>query len=317
MNSVLYTYDKAMQVLLYQRFASILGISSQPTQEDSINQGVVICPQHIAQREVAEKRGEVFLEFINLYRTSVAYSWKRQNTLIARRGFVFQRPDGTVGVVKVDATDITYSMWFWSNDLDKINLCVEKYLQWQHETPKVTLYFNDEFGMNPDIQFEGAIDESNIEDVFNDGKIWTFEMKVRIDGWLPKLSPAEETKLIQKICITTYDRDAVSNYETIVVPGSGQNVALEAALRMFRANLYGIVGVSSIGKTFRVSKNRTSEFPADTKFQVENSTQNDGLYTVEISTYDSPNEETVITVKETITGNTIDGDIYRPEPGAS
>jgi len=86
---------------------------------------------------------------------------------------------------------------------------------------------------------------------------------------------------------------------------------------MFRANLYGIVGVSSIGKTFRVSKNRTSEFPADTKFQVENSTQNDGLYTVESSTYDAPNEETIITVKETIAGNTIDGDIYRPEPGAS
>ncbi len=316
MNSVLYTYDVAMRTLLYTRFASILGINSEPAQADSINLGVVICPKDIAERELAEKRDQVFLEFINVYRTSVAFSWARQNSLIARRGFVFQRSNGTVGVVKADATDIEYNFWFWSNDLDKINLCVEKYLQWQHETPKITLYFNEEFGMNPDIQFVGAMDESHIEDVFNDGKVWTFRMSAKIDGWLPKLAPEGETKLIQKICLTTYDRDTVSNYATIVVPGSGQNVALEAALRMFRANLYGIVGVSSVGKSFRVSKNRTSEFPADTKFQVENSTQNDELYTVESSSYDSPNDETVIIVKETIAGNTIDGNICRPEVGA-
>ncbi len=314
MDSVLYTYDVTMQTLLYTRFSSILGINSELTQADSVNKGVVLCTKGIAEREVAEKRGQVFLEFINTYRTSTAFSWARQNTLIARRGFVYQKAAGGLGVVKADATDIEYTAWFWSNSLDKVNLCIEKWLQWQHETPKIQLIFNNEFEMNPDIQFIGVADESRIDDVFENGKVWTFRMTARVDGWLPKWSD-EAPKVIQKICLTTYDKDSVSSYSTIVVPGSGQDTALEAALRMFRSNLYGITGASSVGKIFKVKEDRTSEFTAGVKFLVENSTENDESYTVVNSSYDGV--ETTIAVSETVPGDTVDGDIYRPEPGAS
>lgn len=317
MQSVLYTYDVAMQMLMFTRFASILGINSELTDTDSVNKGVVLCPRGIAEREIAEKRAQIFLEFINVYRTSVAFSWPRQNTLVARRGFTYLKPTGGVGVIKADAVDIEYSAGFWSNDLDKINLCVEKYLQWQHETPKITLLFNNEFGMNPDIQFNGVVDESRIEDVFEDGKVWTFRMTAKLDGWLPKINEADDTKLIQKIQLTTYDKDTISDYSTIVVPGLGQNVALEAALRMFRSNLYGITGVSSVSKTFTVKGDRSSEFTAGVKFHVENSTENDEIYTVISSSYDEGEDETVVVVAETIAGDTVDGNIYRPEAGAA
>ena len=310
MNSVLYIYDVAMRALVFSRFASILGINSEATDEDSINKGVVFVPKGIAEREVAEKRGQTFLEFISVYRQSVQFSWQRQNTLVARRGFNYTRASGEIGNIRADATDIGYGMWFWSNDLDKVNLCVEKYLQWQHETPKITLLYDDEFVLNPDIQFSAVVDESDIEDVFEDGKVWTFKMTAKIDGWLPKLTTTE--KQIQKIQLTTYDKDDVSSYSAIVVPGSGQSTELEAALRMFRANLYGIVGVSSANKSFMVLRDRTSDFVAGAKFFVENSTENDEAYTISNSSYDAEEDETTITVSETIAGDTLDGNIYRP-----
>jgi len=315
MESVLYTYDVAMRTLVYTRFASILGINSEPTVADSINKGVILVPKGIAQREVAEKRDQTFLEFINVYRSSVAFSWQRQNTLIARRGFNYTKAAGGIGTIKADATDITYNMWFWSNDLDKVNLCVEKYIQWQHETPKVSLLFNDEFSMNPDLQFSPVVDESQIEDVFEDGKVWCFRMTAKVDGWLPKL--LDISGPIQKIQLTTYDKDTVLNYEVIVVPGSGQNQELEAALRMFRSSLYRITGVSSAGKNFKVAKNRSSEFTAGVTFTVENSTENDEFYTTAGSTYSVGDDETTITVVEAIGGNIVDGNIYRPEATAS
>ena len=190
--SITYIYDVAMRTLAYTRFGSILGISElAPLQSDAINKGVVLCPKGIAQRYVSEKRGEDFLEFIIIHPSRFEFSWNRQRTSVARDGLRYTKTDGTVGVVTADAIDISYDMWFWSTSLDKVRQCMEKYIQWQHDTPKISMTFADEFVMNPDIRFSPIADESSIDDIFNTGKIWVYKMTAAIEGWLPKLGTAE------------------------------------------------------------------------------------------------------------------------------
>lgn len=309
MNSVLYTYDVAVRLLLYTRFASLLGINSEPTQEGSVNKGVLLVPKGIAQREVSEKRQQIFLDFINTYRTSVRFSWPRQNTVISRRGFEYLSADGSSGTVKADAVDVEYNAWFWSDSLDKVNTCIEKYIQWQHETPQLTIVFQDIFQLTPILNFSPVSDESQIEDVFQNGKVWCYRMPIYVEAWLPKTPSV--TSLVHRIQLTIYDKDELQEYETVLTPESSQDSDLEAALRMFRSNLFQIVLVSSAQKIFYLRKNQTAQFPADSIFFVENSTDTDGRYTVDHSSYDVASGRTLVYVKETIPGSTSDGNIYK------
>jgi len=309
--SLTYTYDVAMRSLAYTRFGSILGIDVlAATVEESINKGVIICPKGIAQRMVAEKRGENFLEFINIYPSEFAFSWDRNRSNVARRGFRYQKTPTSIGVVQADPIDLTYDMWFWSTSLDKVRLCMEKYIQWQHDAPKLSITFFNNFSMNPDISFNPVVDESAIEDIFNTGKVWVYKMTARIEAWLPRLETEE--KEIHKISLGGYDKDEVTgNYGDIVVVSSSQDAELAAALFMFRSDLYGITGVSLSPHTFTVSKDRTADFAAGSKFIVENSTDNDEMYTVVSSAWDSLTDSTIITVVEAPVSEIVNGNIYR------
>lgn len=310
LTALTYTYDVAMRSLAFTRFGSILGIDTlAATTEDSINKGVVICPKGIAQRMVSEKRGENFLEFINIYPSEMAFSWERNRTNVARRGFRYQKTATSVGVVQADPIDLTYDMWFWSTSLDKVRLCMEKYIQWQHDVPKLSITFFTNFSMNPDISFKPVVDESAIEDIFNTGKVWVYKMSAKIDAWLPRLETEE--KEIHKISLAGYDSSNVVNgYNDIAVVSSSQDAELAAALLMFRSNLYGITGVSLSPNSVTVSKDRTADFAAGIKFLIENSTDNDEMYTVVSSTYDSLNDETTILITENLISTIVNGNIY-------
>lgn len=314
--SFLYSYDAALQQITYTRFGTILGINTLgPTQEAAINKGVILCPKAIAKREVAEKRTQIFLEFINIYRSSVNFSWERQRTVVARRGLHALRPDGVTETIRVDAIDLNYNLWFWSNSLDKINLCVEKYLQWQQDNPKISLTYDEVYMLTPDLIFGAVVDESNIEDMYSTGKVWTFRMPVKIEAWLPK-SPEEAEKIIQKIRFTMYDKDEVESYTDIVVEDSNQDTALEEALRMLRTNLYGIIAADPVSKTFTVAADRTEDFNAEDsndiiKFIVENSTGNNGSYTMLSAVYSESENETIIYVQEAVSSEIADGNLFR------
>jgi len=312
-DSSLYGYDVAMRLLAYNRFGSILGIDTLAAQtEDAINKGVVLCPKGIARRWVAEKRGQTFLDFINIYRTKMMFSWKRQRTVVARRGFYATGEDGQVYNLKANPVDLTYNMWFWSNSLDKVMQCVEKYIQWQHDDPKVVLSFNGLWEMNPDLEFAYAVDESYIEDVFNLGKIFCYRMDVGVQGWLIESSDPT-SNIISKIRLTTYDKDDLESFADIVVDGASQDTELADALRMFRANLYGIVEVDSEAQTFSVYEDQTGDFVENKQFIVENSTENNEMYTVVSSSYDAVTNLTVVLVSEEIAGDTANGNIYLRE----
>jgi len=312
-SSVTYAYDIAVRALAYTRFGTTLGIDQLgSTDAERINRGVVLCPKTIAQRYLSEKRGETFLEFMNVYRRAIRFSWARNRSVVSRRGLRYQKSDGTIATIKADSVDLDYDVWVWSNNLDKINLCVERYLQWQHETPKIEIIYESEFSLDPNLQFSPVVDDSHIESLYDIGKVWVFRMPIHIDGWLPK-DAGEQVGQANKIQLTLYDKDNITNYSEIIVPGSNQNTELEATLRLFRGLLYGIAAVDVIEKTFTVYDDRTGDFSAGDVLLVKDSTDNDEQYTVVSAVYDNETDQTTITVQESPISNTADGYVYKME----
>ena len=107
--------DTALKVLLFDKFADILGIDKSGTTAQNINKGVVQIPVEIAMRELAEKRGETFLEFINFWRVGTSPSMSRQRTPAARRGlYVANTDDDKSGTIHIKAMpiDLNYNIWF-------------------------------------------------------------------------------------------------------------------------------------------------------------------------------------------------------------
>lgn len=70
---------------------------------------------------------------------------------------------------------------------------------------------------------------------------------------------------------------------------------------------FAITDVNTGTKTFTISGNRSGVFSAGEQFAIEDSTGNDGNYTVVSITYSAPN--TLIVVSETIPDATVDGNI--------
>ncbi|MFB6208533.1 MAG: hypothetical protein ABEJ56_00150 [Candidatus Nanohaloarchaea archaeon] len=77
---------------------------------------------------------------------------------------------------------------------------------------------------------------------------------------------------------------------------------------------FSIKDVNTTNDIFVVSGNKTEFFTSDQDISVNNSTGNDGNYTVSSVSYDSTNNETDITVNEDVTDSTADGKIYAGEP---
>ena len=71
---------------------------------------------------------------------------------------------------------------------------------------------------------------------------------------------------------------------------------------------FDIIGVDTVADTFTIDDDYQSYFPVGTQFIVEDSTGNDGIYTVQSVTLTAG--DTVITVDEDITDATADGILY-------
>jgi len=309
MVSVTKLYDIALQTLLYSKFASVLNIDAHSSiQADNINKGIVQCPKEIAQRAVAEKRGENFLEFINFWRVGSSPSFARQRTPLARRGLWLSKLEDELSTIHVKAQpiDLNYNIWFWSKDLDKVYQCIEEYIFWQQDYPKIGILFDDKWEITPDLHFGEIVDESTVPEQYSTGLIYCFKMPVKIDGWVLK---GFSLKTITKIVLKMYDKDNVEDYTEIIVEDSDQNTELETILRMFTKTLYAISSIDSSLDAIVIPNDRVSDFSVDDVIQIENSTANDGRYTV-LSTL-LVDSNTKIIVAEPLKSAVANGNIYK------
>ena len=303
--------DIGLRTLLYSKFGDILGISTQSSfEETNINKGVILIPKETALREVSEKRGKNFLEFINLWRVGTEYSWSRNNTYVSRRGIdlpVIVGNRSSYTTVKAVPMDLNYEICFWSKDLDKINLCTERYMFWIHNNPKLNITYSDLYPLAFDIHFSPVNDESTIARKYTEGLIYVASASIKVDGWTFN-SETFNSGIISKIRVTTYDKDEVENYYEICVEDEDQNVELAAALKMLRQNLYGIFSINASLNTIKILGEFASDFLEGKKIFIENSTDNNGVYTIISST--QTDGFTYVELDESLTSDTNDGNLY-------
>ena len=301
-------YDLAVKTILYSRFASILGVDTQTSiAEENINLGVFQCPKEVAQRVSAEKRGETFLEFINYWRMGASFSWERNRTPLARRGM-------RVGndVIKAVPIDLNYNVWFWSKDLNKIYQVIEDYAFWQQDNPKVTLLYDEELELTPDIHFGEIVDESTVGEQYAKGLIYVYRMPVTVDGWVLRgVGEGAAAEIIHKIRVRLYDKDDVTNYSEIIVEDSDQDTEMEAALRFFSRAIYGITSVSLSGNSISITGNFAADFAGGDRITIWGSTDNNEVYTVASEGAIYADGKTTIVVQETLVSETADGTIYK------
>ena len=287
------TIDNTLKTLLFAKFATLLGVDESGSPANNIN-------------EIAEKRGETFLSFMNFWRTGTTFSWERQRTSVARRGFYVAVDDEKLETTHIKAVpiDLHYDVWLWSKDLDKVYQCIEKYMFWQQDNPNMSITYNSLYTLGLDLHFDEVVDESTVVEKYESGVIFIYRFPIKIDAWVFEDS---NTATINRIVLNLYDKADVSDYTEIIVEDSNQNTELQAALLMFSKKLYGILEVDSTNKTIIVPGNFASDFSVSQSIIWENSTDNDEEYTIVSAT--NIDDTTVIVVAEAIVSDTADGNL--------
>ena len=197
--------DNAAKALVFNRFKDYFGL-------DDINEDCVFFPKEIAQRKIAEKRGEGTVEFISIWRSGISYDWARNNSAIARKGLLltYNNPDTTkdsIVTAKAVPALIDYDVWFWSRDLDKIMKATESYLLWQHDHPNLLLDYNNLYPMEMYLKFGPVIDESTLTQQYDKGLYFVSKMHISMEGWVLTLL---NSKTILTIYLKVYVREGTS-----------------------------------------------------------------------------------------------------------
>lgn len=314
MASFLQGYDMAVRSLVFDRFKSVFGWGGlSSTDENRINLSVCIAPKGIALRELSEKRGRDYLDVpgANVWRMGTAFSWARQRSVVARRGFNIQSGENIINVT-ANPVDLMYGVWFWGQSLDLIYQAIDQYTVWQHDNPRIEVTYNDIYTLDPEFHLAEVVDESDIEQIYSTGKYFVWRMPLSIDAWL--LSAGDGSSIvINKVRLTVYDKDSVTDYSSIAVEDSSQDIELESALRMDRISQYGIVNVNLAINVVCVANDRESDFSGGDKVMIVDSTANDEMYTISSTgaVYDSVNDQTILYLEESLVDDTVDGVVER------
>jgi hypothetical protein len=209
MASFIKTLDDAMKVLVFTKFSPYFSLVNSASD-------IVFAPESIAQRQVAEKRGANQLEFISLWRTGIIFDWERQRSPVARRGINLRYTDEdskeSIVTVKAVPAKITYDLYFWSKDLDKVVEATENYVFWQHVNPNLLFSYGDQYPMQMNLHFGSVTDVSPLAQAYEKGIYFVYKMPIVLDGWIFAL---ESTKTILKIVLDIYYTEGELSTATI------------------------------------------------------------------------------------------------------
>lgn len=234
--SFLQTIDIGLRGLLFNKFGDILNL-------ETVKEGVILYPKEIALREMAERKDQVELEFMNLWRTQVTPDWKYMKSTAARRGMQMEYVDAAtktdIAIIKSIPVHLEYDLWFWTRYIERLNLIAERYLFWQHSDPNLGLNFDVRFDLvkhaypvELDLHFGPLIDESTEAQKYDKGTMFVLRTPIKIDG---VALIADSVKTIKSITLSLYDKNNLStdaDYSEVIVEDSNQDVELEVALRL-------------------------------------------------------------------------------------
>lgn len=177
--SFIQSIDNTAKTLIYNKFGPYLNLTSQ-------NKDLVFAPKEIAQRKIAEKRGESSVEFISMWRNSITMDWERQNTVMGRNGLSLNYVDSNtkqqIVTVKGVPVTIDYDIFLWSRDLDKITQAAEGFLQWLHNVPQLVIYYNGLYEMDMYMHLKEIEDVSDYN-IYEKGQYFVSKFNLKLDAW--------------------------------------------------------------------------------------------------------------------------------------
>jgi hypothetical protein len=191
--------DLGMKALVFNRFKDIMNLVEE-------SQDCVLYPKEIAQRKIAEKRGEGTVEFISLWRDGTKFAWERQRSPVSRHGMYMEfETEDKHDIIQVTAVpaDLEYNIWFWSKSLEVLQQVAEKYMFWQHRDPNLALLFADRYNLELDLHFGALIDESSLPEAFEKGEYFVLKAPIKVDGWV--FEAPFDVKTILKIHVAIFD----------------------------------------------------------------------------------------------------------------
>lgn len=177
--SFIQSIDNTAKTLIYTKFGPYLNLSSQ-------NKDLVFAPKEIAQRKIAEKRGESSVEFISMWRNSITLDWERQNSIIGRNGISLNYVDSTtkaqIVTIKGVPVNIDYDVFLWSRDLDKITQATEAFVQWLHNRPQLVVYYAGQYEMDMYMHLKEITDVSDYN-IYEKGQYFVSKFNLKLDAW--------------------------------------------------------------------------------------------------------------------------------------
>lgn len=195
--SFLQVMDLGLKTLVFNQFKPVMSLTD-------IETDIAFVPKGVAQRIIAEKRGEGTVEFINLYRTETKFSWDRHRTSVGRNGLYieFALPNkSSVVNLKAVPTDLEYTIWFWSKDNEKVQRAIEEYMFWIHQEPRLKLRLAERYPLEIYMKFGSVSDESTVETEFDTGRYFVASVPISLEGWVFKIL---KEKTILRIHVEIY-----------------------------------------------------------------------------------------------------------------
>jgi len=215
-NTFLKIIDEGVRAAIWSKFYSTMGFGEL----DELRENIVLYPKSVAFRKISDMRERTRMEFMNLWRESTVLDRKRLTMPVARRGVPLVYTDDLdgsgeagerTGMIQVKAVPVTisYNLWFWSLDKDKLNDIAEECLFWEHNTPYVRLYFDEVYPVDLNVRITGEIfDESPLDDLYKRGTYYVSRVPIEVEGWV---FSGAEVKTIKTIYLKVYDRDEIED----------------------------------------------------------------------------------------------------------
>jgi hypothetical protein len=174
--------DKMLQIRIFNKFQSIMGFTN--VVKDS-----AICPKTVAQKRVAEKRGDNYTEFFNLWRKTSEFAKARQRYILGKKGIPMVNPDGGgTKFYKLAPVDLYYSFYIWSQSLNKLNLCAERFWFWLFNNPKLDMLLDDKYPLAHDILFADYSSDHKLEQQYEKGIIYVYDFSFILSAWIMDFS---------------------------------------------------------------------------------------------------------------------------------
>jgi hypothetical protein len=177
--SFIHIVDDAMKAAVFQRFSGFFGLTTQ-------NRDLVFQPKAVTERKIAEKRGQLSMEFISLWRNRITPDWSRQRTSIARDGIYIKYTDSnksSIVTIKAVPVVMDYELRFWSRELDDITYAAESYMKWFQDFPNLVVYYNGLYEMDMYMKF-GAWNDETDYNIYEKGLYYIAEMPISLEGWI-------------------------------------------------------------------------------------------------------------------------------------